>query len=318
MNRLVSSPQWLLPSWMSGDNRRLKRGSRSRADDNRDNGDKNYSRFEYSSKWVPTPSLNPPCLTLEERHSCMGRWHSFAMADFINKRKEGIRGLGIKDDRIYLQKCTSGRTEEKSWVHVWILHVHHTKHPFWIWIHQCKAAIRAPPSPHFLSNPVFWIEHVAGAGRLQQRKKGQKREGMKRERGRVGGGVIATAVRAVKQIQWRNPPSSQMNIVALLPPPPPVSIAVLPPPPPPRFFSIIHQCAQSPQHTAPAAAAAPAVPPSLLDLLLTQPSYSAYCLLLPSIHPSPGMETQSWPFSAAERKTEPSLSCSLSCSEEKH
>lgn len=228
MNRLVSSPQWLLPSWMSGDNRRLKRGSRSRADDNRDNGDKNYSRFEYSSKWVPTPSLNPPCLTLEERHSCMGRWHSFAMADFINKRKEGIRGLGIKDDRIYLQKCTSGRTEEKSWIHVWILHVHHTKHPFWIWIHQCKAAIRAPPSPHFLSNPVFWIEHVAGAGRLQQRKKGQKREGMKRERGRVGGGVIATAVRAVKQIQWRNPPSSQMNIVALLPPPPPVSIAILP------------------------------------------------------------------------------------------
>lgn len=72
------------------------------------------------------------------------------------------------------------------------------------------------------------------------------------------------------------------------------------------------------------------VPSSRLQLLLLQPIHRACCissstspglqrLLYPtSNRPSPGMETQSWPFSAAERESEPSSSCSLSYWEDKH
>lgn len=63
-----------------------------------------------------------------------------------------------------------------------------------------------PPtlSPHFLSNHVFWIERVAGAGRLQQGKK-ETEEGGNRKGRNMGSerqgrrGVCTTAVRAAKQ-----------------------------------------------------------------------------------------------------------------------
>lgn len=130
-------------------------------------------------------------------------------------------------------------------------------------------------------------------------------EGERRE------GGSATAARAAKRdkssrgtpplVRWTSLPHSRL---LLLPSPSPFFPSSLP-----RFFSIIHQCADSPQLTAPAAAAAPADPSSPLDLL----AYSAFFHAHPSIHPDlpfPSMETQSWPFSAAERESKPPSSCS--------
>lgn len=64
------------------------------------------------------------------------------------------------------------------------------------------------------------------------------REGKKRERGakrKRGSERYSSESSEARQIQWRNPPSSQMNIAASFPPPPspppPVSIAVFFPPP---------------------------------------------------------------------------------------
>lgn len=143
--------------------------------------------------------------------------------------------------------------------------------PWTLCIYQWQAAFRAPPSTLsvkscILNKACCWGWQTTAGG------KRQKREGMKRERSRVGGGsqCYSSESSEARQIQWRNPPSSQMNITTSL------LLLLLSPstfffffsPPPPCFFSIIHQCAQSPQHTAPAAAA-PADPPSLLDLLLT-------------------------------------------------
>lgn len=67
-------------------------------------------------------------------------------------------------------------------------------------------------------------------------------------------------------------------------------------------------CWESPAHGS--AAAAPADLPSPLDLLLAYPRF------FPSsthrcIPPSPGMERQNWPLSAAERERETVLSCSF-------
>lgn len=74
------------------------------------------------------------------------------------------------------------------------------------------------------------------------RKRRQKREGMRRQRSRVGGGVSATAARALKQDKTSGGtppyPSSQMNISACLLPrlhlwvfsSPPLFISMLPVP----------------------------------------------------------------------------------------
>lgn len=83
--------------------------------------------------------------------------------------------------------------------------------------------------PHLptLLNHMFWIEHVVRPGRLEQEKKKEKGVNEKTEKqGRRGGGerYSSKSIEAW-QIQWRNPPSSQMNISACLllssPPPSP-------------------------------------------------------------------------------------------------
>lgn len=77
-------------------------------------------------------------------------------------------------------------------------------------------------SPHLppLSNHMCWTEHVVRLGRLQQERR-QRREGMRGQRSRVGGGVSATAARALKRDKSSGgtPASSQMNISACLLPP---------------------------------------------------------------------------------------------------
>lgn len=115
---------------------------------------------------------------------------------------------------------------------------------------------RVPPAPHSLSYSEVVLLWLADYSRGERRGKEQKREEHgKRSTGRRGGSSRA------RQIQWRNPPSSQMNIAAWLPPfppppsPPPVSISVFSLLPS-RFFSIIHQRAESPQLSAQASAAA--------------------------------------------------------------
>lgn len=54
--------------------------------------------------------------------------------------------------------------------------------------------------PHLptLLNHMFWIAHVVRPGRLEQEKR-QKREWMRRQRSRVGGGASAIAARALKR-----------------------------------------------------------------------------------------------------------------------
>lgn len=161
--------------------------------------------------------------------------------------------------------------------------IHQSLKPsFWTsCIRQCRAVIRAPLfSPLSVKSCVLnraccwgWQttagEKETEEGGREQKKKREKHG--ERERSRVGGGSerYSSESNEARQIQWRNPPSSQMNNAASLPPPPspppPVSIAVFFPSSSPLLL-IIHQCAESPQHTAPAA---PADPPSLLDLLLT-------------------------------------------------
>lgn len=89
---------------------------------------------------------------------------------------------------------------------------------------------------------------------------------------RRGGERYSRESSEARQIQWRNPPSSQINIAASLPPPssppPPVSITVFFPPPfltSPLFISALR------------------VPSSQLQLLLLQPIHRALLdLLLPS------------------------------------
>lgn len=152
-------------------------------------------------------------------------------------------------------------------------------HPFiTLHIHQCQAVVWAPPfPPHFLSNHVFWLECVAGAGRLQ--------------RGREEGGS-ATAARAAKRdkssrgtpplVRWTSLPHSRL---LLLPSPSPFFPSSLP-----RCFSIIHQCADSPQLTAPAAA--PADPSSPLGLLAYSSFFHAHPSILPDFH------SQAWKLRA--------------------
>lgn len=156
------------------------------------------------------------------------------------------------------------------------------KHPFTAsCTHQCQAVIRAPPfSPLSVKSCVLnraccwgW-QTTAGEKETEEggSQKERGREGEREKQGRRGREQYSSESSGARQIQWRNPPSSQMNIAASLPPPPspppPVSIVVIFPSSLPHSFSIIHQCAESPQLTAPAAAA-PAEPPSPLDLLLS-------------------------------------------------
>lgn len=120
-------------------------------------------------------------------------------------------------------------------------------------------------------------EEKEGGGETRERER--ERDG--------GGGVSATAVRAAKQdkssggtpplVRWTSLPHSLL-LLLLLPSPSPFFPSSLP-----RFLSIIHQCAESPQLTAPAAATAPADPLSLLDLLIRSPRYGADFLTHPSI-----------------------------------
>lgn len=104
-------------------------------------------------------------------------------------------------------------------------------------------------SPHLptLLNHMFWIEHVVRAGRLQQEKR-QKREGMRRQRSRVGGGVSAIAACALKRdkssggtpppVRWTSLPAClPASSTALLPRLP---LWVFSSPPLPWVLSIIH------------------------------------------------------------------------------
>lgn len=106
--------------------------------------------------------------------------------------------------------------------------------------------------------------------------------------GREGGS--ATAARAAKRdkssrgtpplVRWTSLPHSR-----LLPSPSPFFPSSLP-----RFFSIIHQCADSPQLTAPAAA--PADPSSPLGLLAYSSFFHAHPSILPHFH------SQAWKLRA--------------------
>lgn len=110
--------------------------------------------------------------------------------------------------------------------------------------------------------------------------------------GREGGS--ATAARAAKRdkssrgtpplVRWTSLPHSRL---LLLPSPSPFFPSSLP-----RFFSIIHQCADSPQLTAPAAAAAPADPSSPLGLLAYSSFFRAHPSILPDFH------SQAWKLRA--------------------
>lgn len=109
-------------------------------------------------------------------------------------------------------------------------------------------------------------------------------EGERRE------GGSATAARAAKRdkssrgtpplVRWTSLPHSR-----LLPSPSPFFPSSLP-----RFFSIIHQCADSPQLTAPAAA--PADPSSPLGLLAYSSFFHAHPSILPDFH------SQAWKLRA--------------------
>lgn len=181
----------------------------------------------------------------------------------------------MEDDRINVQWLHSWKTREERMLHLDII-CQSLKHPLTTsCIHQCQAVIRAPPfSPLSVKSCVVdraccWGWQTTAEGRRDRRGREPERE----KQGRRGSERYSSESSEARQIQWRNPPSSQMNIAASLPPPPrppppPVSIVVTFPSSLPRS-SIIHQCAESPQLTAPAAAA-PAEPPSLLDLLLNQ------------------------------------------------
>lgn len=108
--------------------------------------------------------------------------------------------------------------------------------------------------------------------------------------GREGGS--ATAARAAKRdkssrgtpplVRWTSLPHSRL---LLLPSPSPFFPSSLP-----RFFSIIHQCADSPQLTAPAAA--PADPSSPLGLLAYSSFFHAHPSILPDFH------SQAWKLRA--------------------
>lgn len=108
--------------------------------------------------------------------------------------------------------------------------------------------------------------------------------------GREGGS--ATAARAAKRdkssrgtpplVRWTSLPHSRL---LLLPSPSPFFPSSLP-----RFFSIIYQCADSPQLTAPAAA--PADPSSPLGLLAYSSFFHAHPSILPDFH------SQAWKLRA--------------------
>lgn len=129
-------------------------------------------------------------------------------------------------------------------------------------IDQCQAVITPPPfSPLSVKSCVLnraccWGWQTRAGGEKRQRKGGnEKRENE----------LYSRESSEARQIHWRNPPSSQMNIAASLPPPPSpplVSIAVFSPPPflasSPLFISVLR------------------VPSSRLQLLLLlQPVYRA-------------------------------------------
>lgn len=115
-------------------------------------------------------------------------------------------------------------------------------------------------------------------------------EGERREGEREGGS--ATAARAAKRdkssrgtpplVRWTSLPHSRL---LLLPSPSPFFPSSLP-----RCFSIIHQCADSPQLTAPAAA--PADPSSPLGLLAYSSFFHAHPSILPDFH------SQAWKLRA--------------------
>lgn len=95
MNRLVSSPQWPPHSGLSAENRRLKRGRGGRAEDNRDNCDKNTVGCAYIFfKTCPIRFLNASCFMVEGKYNCMIQWHCFTMADLKKKALGEITGAG--------------------------------------------------------------------------------------------------------------------------------------------------------------------------------------------------------------------------------
>lgn len=130
---------------------------------------------------------------------------------------------GIENDGIYLHNGGKKRRENMSYVEskcgYYISNIPFTTSR----IHQCQAVMRAPPFlPTFCQIMCSEYSVLLGLADYSRGKKRQNRQGgrernmkRERERSRVGGGYSSESSEA-RQIQWRNPPSSQMNIAAFL------------------------------------------------------------------------------------------------------
>lgn len=272
MNRIRSFPQWPPHLGMS----RLKR-ERRRGHDNRDNADKNTEFIFLKTR--PIPFLTPLCFTVEGRHSYTAQLHSFTMADFIKMALRGnYRGCELTTMGGICSACTAEK--KGSYIRNSCLDIKYQsfKHPFRTsYIHQCKAVIIPPPSLHFLSNHVFWIERVAGAGRLQQGKK-EKREGTKKgetweARSRVGGEwALQQGEQRSKTNPVEEPPLQSDEHCCLTPS---------------SSFSCLHHCFFSPPlflASSPLFISVLRVPRLQLQLLLLQPIYWAcWISSLPSL-----------------------------------
>lgn len=99
-------------------------------------------------------------------------------------------------------------------------------------------------SPHLptLLNHMFWIEHVVRAGRLQQEKR-QKREGMRRQRSRVGGGVSAIAACALKRAKSSGGTPPPVRWTSL-----PACLLLCSPPPSPTLGFFVPSSSLGPLH----------------------------------------------------------------------
>lgn len=179
-------------------------------------------------------------------------------------------------------------------------------HPFiTLHIHQCQAVVWPPPFPPPTFCQIMCSDWSVLLG-LADYSEGERREG-----------GSATAARAAKRdkssrgtpplVRWTSLPHSRL---LLLPSPSPF-FPLLP------SSLLLHYSSvrrQSPAHGSSCCCCSsrsiePAGSPRL-QLLLSRTSVH------PPRFPFPSMETQSWPFSAAERESEPPSSCSLSCWEE--
>lgn len=139
------------------------------------------------------------------------------------------------------------------------------------------------------------------------------------KRGRRGSEHYSSESSEARQIQWRNPPSSQMNITVSLPPPPPpaISIAVFPLLPCSLLLHYSSVRWEFPAHGSSCCCSSLSIKPAGSALFVSEPGYCAHFSTHPSIiyPPSSSMETQSGQFA---RESKPSSSRSLRLWEEKH